>query len=43
MDELTQRCIELANIKHEIGVALEEYDAGDHDEAIGRLRELAKS
>ena len=29
-------------LKHDIGVALEEYDAGEHAEAIGRLRELTK-
>lgn len=36
--DLMQRCTDLASVKHEISVALEEIAAGEQEEALGRLR-----
>lgn len=38
MDELTQRCIDLATVKHEISVALEEIEQGE--DGITRLKRI---
>ena len=36
-DELLARCTDLADLKHEIAVALEEIASGEIENGIGRL------